>query len=170
MWSDCAQGSTGWENCVASHGKRTEYQAICRYNSYVMGIHNYYRLATMICDDLTPFALSVHKSLKARLRKRVKTAKQVRKRKIPYNIPKVIRELYGESKQLRFVSGHPIVPIGYIRHKPPKSMNRKINSYTSEGRAAIHKNLGKIDMTVLHYLMRNPVLSYTGCFGILWWQ
>ncbi|KAI4446065.1 hypothetical protein C823_000582 [Eubacterium plexicaudatum ASF492] len=40
-------------------------------------------------------------------------------------------------------------------------MNRKINSYTPEGRAEIHKNLDRIDMTVLHYLMRNPVLYRT---------
>ena len=141
-----------------SQGKRTEYQAICRYNVYVMGIHDYYQLATKVCDDLTPFALSVHKSLRARLKERVKTAKQVRKRKLPCEVPKVIRERYGKSKQLRYVAGHAVVPVGYIRHKPPKSMNRKINSYPPEGRAEIHKNLDKIDMTVLHYLMRNPVL------------
>ena len=141
-----------------SQGKRTEYQAICRYNVYVMGIHDYYQLATKVCDDLTPFALSVHKSLRARLKERVKTAKQVKKRKLPYEIPKVIRERYGKSRQLRYVAGHAVVPVGYIRHKPPKSMNRKINSYTPEGRAEIHKNLDRIDMTVLHYLMRNPVL------------
>lgn len=40
-------------------------------------------------------------------------------------------------------------------------MNRKINSYTPEGRAEIHKNLDRIDITVLHYLMRNPVLYRT---------
>ena len=141
-----------------SQGKRTEYQAICRYNVYVMGIHDYYQLATKVCDDLTPFALSVHKSLRSRLKERVKTAKQVRKRKLPCEVPKVIRERYGKSKQLRYVAGHAVVPVGYIRHKPPKSMNRKINSYTPEGRAEIHKNLDRIDMTVLHYLMRNPVL------------
>lgn len=144
-----------------SQGKRTEYQAICRYNVYVMGIHDYYQLATKVCDDLTPFALSVHKSLRARLKERVKTAKQVRKRKLPCEVPKVIRERYGKSKQLRYVAGHAVVPVGYIRHKPPKSMNRKINSYTPEGRAEIHKNLDRIDMTVLHYLMRNPVLYRT---------
>lgn len=144
-----------------SQGKRTEYQAICRYNVYVMGIHDYYQLATKVCDDLTPFALSVHKSLRARLKERVKTAKQVRKRELPCEVPKVIRERYGKSKQLRYVAGHAVVPVGYIRHKPPKSMNRKINSYTPEGRAEIHKNLDRIDMTVLHYLMRNPVLYRT---------
>lgn len=140
-----------------SQGKRTEYSAICRYNAYVMGIHEYYRLATKVCDDFTPFALSVHKSLKARLRKRVKTARMVRKKHTPCEIPPAIKERYGQSKQLRFVAGHAIVPIGYIRHKPPKSKQRIINAYTPEGREAIHRNLDKVDMTILHYLMRNPV-------------
>jgi len=140
-----------------SQGKRTEYSAISRYNAYVVGIHDYYRLATKVCDDFTPFALSVHKSLKARLRDRVKTAKQVRKKKTPCVISPYIKERYGRSKQMRFVAGHAIVPIGFIRHRPPKSMSRAINSYTPEGRAAIHKNLDKVDMTVLRYLMRNPV-------------
>lgn len=141
-----------------SQGKRTEYNAISRYNAYVMGIHEYYRLATKVCDDLTPFAFSVHKSLKARLRHRVKTASMVRKKKIPCEIPRIIQERYGKSRQLRFVAGHALVPIGYIRGKPPKSMKRGINSYTPEGRAEIHKNLDRIDMDVLHYLMRNPIL------------
>ena len=144
-----------------SEGKRSEYQAICRYNDYVIGIHDYYQLATKACDDFAPFALSVHKSLKARLQKRVKTAKQVRKRNIPRKIPKVIQERYGKSAQLRYVSGHALAPIGYIRGKPPKSMKRSICSYTPEGRAEIHKNLEMVDMSVLHYLMRNPVLYQT---------
>jgi len=141
-----------------SQGKRTEYQAICRYNVYVMGIHDYYQLASKVCDDFEPFAFSVHKSLRARLKERVKTAKMVRKKKIPCEIPKAIKERYGKSKQLRFVAGHALVPVGYIRGKPPKSMKRAICSYTPEGRAEIHKSLDKIDMGVLHYLMRNPVL------------
>ena len=141
-----------------SQGKRTEYNAISRYNAYVMGIHEYYRLATKVCDDLTPFAFSVHKSLKARLRHRVKTASMVRKKKIPCKISRIFQERYGKSRQLRFVAGHALVPVGYIRGKPPKSMKRGINSYTPGGRAEIHKNLDRIDMDVLHYLMRNPIL------------
>lgn len=141
-----------------SQGKRTEYQAICRYNAYVMGIHDYYQLATKVYDDFNPFAFSVHKSLKARLRNRVKTAKSVRKKKIPCVIPNAIKERYGKSKQLRFVAGHALVPVGYIHGKSPIAKKRAICSYTPEGRAEIHKSLDKVDMGMLHYLMRNPVL------------
>lgn len=140
-----------------STGKEV-YRAVSRYNAYVSGLHNYYRLATKVCDDLSPFAISVHKSLKARLKERVKTAKQVRKYKIPCTTPLYIKEKYGKSMQMRYVEGHALIPIGYISHTPPKSMNRAINSYTPEGRTAIHKSLDRIDISVLHDIMRNPLL------------
>ena len=83
-------------------GKRTQYQAICRYNSFVVGIHEYYSLATKVCDDFGPFALAVHKSLQARFRKKVKTAKQAKKKNLPCDIPKYVAEKYGKSKQMRY--------------------------------------------------------------------
>ncbi len=77
------------------HGKRSEHAAVSRFNSYVLGTHNYYSMATMVCHDLHPLAFSVHKSLKARLRKRLKTAKQTKKKKLGFVIPDYIRERYG---------------------------------------------------------------------------
>ena len=138
-------------------GKRAEHAAVARYNSYVIGVHNYYSMATMVCHDLHPMAFSVHKSLKARLRKRLLTAKQVRKRKLGFIIPDFIKEHYGDSDQLRFARGYAMAPIGYVRHRNPMLKRRIINSYTQEGREAIHKMLGRsIDTNIMHYLMRNP--------------
>ena len=140
------------------HKKRAEYEAVSRFNSYVIGVHNYYSMATMICSDLNFMAFSVQKSLKARMNKRLKTAKQVRKRKLNYVIPDYIKERYGQSQQLRFVDGYALAPIGYVKHKNPMLKRRIINSYTPEGREAIHKALGKnINIGIMHYLMRNPV-------------
>ena len=112
----------------------------------------------MVCHDLHPLAFSVHKSLKARLRKRLKTAKQARKKKLRYPIPDFIKERYGDSDQLRFVRGYALIPIGYVKHRNPMMKRRVINSYTTEGRGAIHKKLGRnIDTNIMHYLMRNPI-------------
>ena len=139
-------------------GKRAEHAAVARYNSYVLGVHNYYSMATMVCHDLHPMAFSVHKSLKARLGKRLKTARQARKRKLGFVIPDYIKERYGSSDQLRFVRGYALAPIGYVKHTSPMMKRRIVNSYTSEGREAIHKMLGKsIDIGTMHYLMRNPI-------------
>lgn len=33
-------------------GKRSEHAAVTRYNSYVLGVHNYYSMATMVSQDL----------------------------------------------------------------------------------------------------------------------
>ena len=139
-------------------GKRAEHAAVARFNAYVFSAHNYYDMATMVCHDLHPLAFSVHKSLKARLRKRLKTAKQARKKKLRYPIPVFIKERYGNSDQLRFVRGYALIPIGYIKHRNPMMKRRVINSYTTEGREAIHKKLGRnIDTNIMHYLMRNPI-------------
>ena len=139
-------------------GKRAEHAAVARFNAYVFSAHNYYDMATMVCHDLHPLAFSVHKSLKARLRKRLKTAKQARKKKLRYPIPDFIKEHYGNSDQLRFVRGYALIPIGYIKHRNPMMKRRVINSYTTEGREAIHKKLGRnIDTNIMHYLMRNPI-------------
>jgi len=147
-------------------GKRAEHAAVARYNAYVFSTHNYYNMATMACHDLHPLAFSVHKSLRARLKKRLKTAKEVKKRKLKYEIPDYIKERYGKSEQMRFVSGYALVPIGYVSHRNPMAKRRIINSYTVEGRAAIHKMLGKsIDRSTMHYLMRNPVQYQTTAFN-----
>ena len=139
-------------------GKRAEHAAVARFNAYVFSAHNYYDMATMVCHDLHPLAFSVHKSLKARLRKRLKTAKQARKKKLRYPIPDFIKERYGDSDQLRFVRGYALIPIGYVKHRNPMMKRRVINSYTTEGREAIHKKLGRnIDTNIMHYLMRNPI-------------
>jgi len=140
-----------------SHGRHTEYNAICKHNSFVMGIHEYYCIATEVCSDLKPLAFSVNKSLKARLRNRIKTAKVVREKNIPCKISRIIKERYGRSDQLRYVGGCALIPIGYVKHSPPMQKKRIINAYTSDGRAEIHKSLSKGLMGILHYLMRNPV-------------
>ena len=137
--------------------KHSEYKEISNYNSYVLGIHGYYSMATKASSDFRKLAFPVQKSLKARLRQRLKTAEEVKKNQIPCHMANVIREKYGDSRQLRFVSGIALAPIGYIRHQYPMQRKRSVNSYTAEGRKEIHKKLEKVDMRILHYLMRNPV-------------
>lgn len=132
------------------------------YNSFVIGVHNYYDMATHVQKDFRKIAFPIQKSLKARLRDRLKTRGQLDEKKIKYTIPKHIQEIYGKSKQIRFVGNDKVlVPIGYVSHKNPVQKARAVNKYTAEGREHIHKRLERIDMDVLHYLMRNPVRNKT---------
>ena len=69
-----------------------------------------------------------------------------------------IKEKYGKSKQLRFLKGHPLIPVGYIRTKDAKHKKKFVNKYTAKGRVFIHKNL-QIDVDILVWLMKHPVIN-----------
>lgn len=133
------------------------YAEVSRYNSYVLGIHAYYSMATKVSADFRPIAFSVQKSLKVRMRGQLKTAKEVRKNKIPIHITNVIREKYGKSDQMRYVNNIALAPIGYVKHSHPMQKAYGTNSYTEKGRELVHKKLKGVDMTILHHLMRNPI-------------
>lgn len=126
-----------------------EYKAIGAYNAYVSGVHNYYHYATHISKDIRKIALGVTRTMQNRLRERLQ--------KQGNPLPVYIAERYGRSKQIRYVSGQAVIPIGYIQAKAPLYKRREVNQYTEKGRKSIHKNLESINMSILHYLMRNPV-------------
>ena len=132
-----------------------EYRRINNYNSYVMGIHNYYKMATAVSADFQPLALGIKTSIKIRLQKRVK-----RKYKNP-KILSSIKEKYGKSKEMRYINGNALIPIGYIRHSPPIHKKKVVNKYTIDGRKEIHKMLENVDISMVHSLMRNPIISET---------
>ena len=71
---------------------------------YVSGIHNYYRYATHISKDIHKIALGITRTMQNRLRERLQ--------KQGNPLPAYIAERYGRSKQIRYVSGQAVIPIG----------------------------------------------------------
>lgn len=136
-----------------SSDDKAEYAAVNNYNSYVMGIHNYYGMATAANPDMQTLAYEIKISIKNRLQERVK-------RRTDQAIPQYA-ERYAKSKEIRFIGQTILLPIGYIQHHPPIHKKKTINKYTPEGRAEIHKNLESVDMGILHFLMRNPIANAT---------
>ena len=136
---------------------KDQYKMLQNYNSKVMGIHNYYKIATRICVDCRKIAYQVTAVFKNRMRKNFKSVKfyKKRKKKVP-NISKAVKMSYGKSDQIRFISNFAVAPIGYVQNKIPKCKKKSVNKYTAEGRKEIHNNLG-IDTSILLELMRNPI-------------
>ena len=130
-------------------GQMEEYKAVNDYNSFIMGIHNYYSMATCANQDMQPLAYEIKISIKNRLQQRVKRRKE-------QIIPEYAKR-YSKSKEIRFIGENILLPIGYIQQHPPIHKKKIINKYSEEGRAEIHKNLESVDMTILHILMRNPI-------------
>ena len=130
---------------------RAQYIAIQQYNSVVAGLHNYYRLATHISVDFPKLSYGLKLQMANRLRELTPKGKLERG---------FIKERYGKSKQLRFLNGHPLIPMGYVQTRNAQHKKKTVNRYTSEGRAEIHKNLG-INTDTMIWLMQNPVLDKT---------
>ncbi|SPF49527.1 Reverse transcriptase (RNA-dependent DNA polymerase) (fragment) [Candidatus Desulfosporosinus infrequens] len=129
-------------------GMQTGYEAVNKYNAYVIGIHNYYAIATLVNLDFSQIAFGVKKSLNARFKDGIK-----RSGKDP---PNYIKERYGCSRELRYIYGTAIVPLAYVQHRVALYKKKSINKYTEIGREEIHKRLECVDIDMLMYLMRNP--------------
>lgn len=136
-----------------SSGEMEEFKVVNDYNSFVMGVHNYYRMATAASPDIQRLAFEIKIAIKNRLQERVK-------RRSDQPIPEYAKR-YAKSKEIRFIGKIILLPIGYIQHHPPIHKKKSVNKYTAVGRAEIHKNLESVNMTILHILMRNPIMSAT---------
>ena len=130
---------------------RQSTMEICKFNQMVDGVQNYYQYATHINIDCNKIQRAISTVITNRLKGRVK------KKGITSN--KHIHKRYGDSQQLRFVDGYPLVPIGYVQTKNPMYKKASICKYTTEGRQEIHKNL-KFDEYVL-WVMEQLQYSYT---------
>jgi RNA-directed DNA polymerase len=121
---------------------------INKYNSIVLGIHNYYQIATNINLDCNRIQRIVSTNIVNRLRRRLSKKGETK--------DKAIKEYYGKSQQIRFVGQKAIAPIGYIQTRNPMNKKIKVNNYTVEGRAEIHDNL-RINTTIQQALLRQDI-------------
>ncbi|GHU50579.1 group II intron reverse transcriptase/maturase [Clostridia bacterium] len=131
-----------------TYDKSMEYRLIQLYNSYLIGVHNYYGIATHVNLDFQTIAFDVKKSLYNRLKHRLQKKGEITNR--------YIKERYGKSREVRYLNGHAIVPIAYVQHRVPMDKKLSVCKYTPEGRTEIHKNLADVNMAVLYHLMNNP--------------
>ena len=124
-----------------------------QYNAYVIGVHNYYQIATHVSKDFGEIAFNVSRTINKLKRRRTEEKRS--------NIIKYIQDRYMKSKAFTFVRGEPFLPIGYVYTVAPKLRRRGINVYSEAGRNGIHNKLDNVNLDVLHYLMCNPVKGET---------
>ena len=131
-----------------------EYGEICLYNSMVMGMQNYYQIATDVNIDCA----SLNRAVMIVLTNRLRTQEKNRLKRTGRKLTEVEKKRYGKSQMLRFVAGteDPIYPIGYVQHKNPMNKKRSVCGYTAEGRAEIHDYL-RINVKLMLELMKQPL-------------
>ncbi len=128
--------------------KETLNKSIDLYNSFVMGVHNYYNCATHCNIDMS--------KLVNRIRAKIYNGLKCRKVNQTDKLSKYIINTYGRSKMLRMMGEKVILPLSYIQHK--KLMNCKQQSiYNPIDRVEIHCNQKVTNPHIIKYLLANPI-------------
>ena len=127
------------KNIAKPREKKSCLSEIQLYNSMVLGIQNYYQLATCISIDCREF----HRRVMTVLTNRLNTETGSMLKREGGTITQAEKERFGQSKMIRYVSGidQMIYPIAFIKNKIPMAKRSIVCSYTKEGRAPIHTEL-----------------------------
>lgn len=135
-----------------SEGKRP-LDEIRLFNSMVLGIQNYFQLATCISIDCR----KIHRQVMTVLTNRLNTETGCKLVREGGTMTQSEKERFGKSAMVRYVSGidQPIYPIAYIKNKIPMAKKAAVCSYTADGRALIHTNLS-LNSSVLAGLRSQP--------------
>ena len=122
--------------------------AIDLYNSFVMGIHNYYNCATNCNIDMNKLSNQTRTKIFVRLKSR-----RVNKSD---KLPDYIKKVYGKSEMLRMMSNKPLLPLSYVQHS--KLMNfSQASIYNPTDRDKIHNTQKVADYKIIKYLIENPI-------------
>ena len=96
--------------------KKDMFDEIRQYNLMVVGIQNYYRIATHINLD----ASKLNRAVMTVITNRLKGISRKGRKLTPAE-----RTRYGKSAMLRYLADEPIYPIGYIQRKIPMNKSDK---------------------------------------------
>lgn len=123
------------------------------YNSMVIGIHNYYQIATQVNADLMPIQYQLTQVERHRL-------KHLALRKTTsYKIKDNGIKPYLKSKMTRYINGYPIIPIGFIKTRTALLPKNGLCKYTPEGRELMHKALMTVSEVQIQWLRQHPVIN-----------
>ena len=122
-----------------------------KYNATILGMHQYYKVATGISWDFKNIAFSLNKSLKCRA-KHKRNSKGIKS--------KAFMRYYGDFKgEIIYIQNIALFPISKVKTKPPKCLCQEICNYTTIGRVKIHNNLKTINTRTLKHIMENPITN-----------
>ena len=112
-----------------SSDDNAQFMQLQKYNAVVAGLHEYYCISTEVSHDFSRLAFSINKQLRNRLKGDLSKKGQLRNG--------FIKEKYGASRQMRFLHGRPVIPLGYVQPKNAQHKRKSINKYTVKGREQI---------------------------------
>lgn len=129
------------------------FKELSIYNSKVIGIHNYFRIATQVNSDLMPIQYQLTQVEKHRF-------KHLGLRKTTsYKIKDKGIQPYLKSKMTRYIREYPIIPIGFIKTKKALMPKNGVTKFTPLGRELMHGNLSEVMTGQVQWLREHPVIN-----------
>ncbi|PHF83537.1 group II intron reverse transcriptase/maturase [Bacillus toyonensis] len=123
------------------------------YNSMVIGIHNYYQIATQVVNSLMPIQYQLTQIERQRL-------KQFSLRKTTnYPIKDKGIKPYLKSKMTRYINGYPLIPIGFIKTKTALMPKNGVNKFTKEGRELMHREQKSVPNWQVQWIREHPIIN-----------
>lgn len=134
--------------------KHTTVGRINAYNMAVIGIQNYYCIATNIYNNLTDVNYALLPTFRTRLSCIGSTIPFA---ETPYEFQQKTVGIKKETKIIT-VGKMPLLPLTGVHHKHPINFSQDITSYTAKGREKIHKSVQCVETQELRNVMkyRNP--------------
>ena len=143
---------------------RTQPDEIGLFDEMVLGVQNYYRIATCISLDCR----KIHRRVMTVLTDRLNTEIGCQLVREGGAMTESEKERYGASKMVRYVSGinRPIYPIAYIKYKTAIGISAAVCCFSPEGRKKVHENL-ELNMSLFSELREHPPndhsMEYADC-------
>lgn len=140
-----------------NNSQKTFYELINQYNATVLGIHNFYKIATDISIDLQKLGFEIERIVYNRLNSSYKIEKAGN-----FETNSIIEKNYENSAQMRFINGRPLIPIAYVKTKPPLSKVQEETPYSVQGRVLMNNETEKgFDVNIIRYLMMEELYEST---------
>lgn len=115
--------------------KHTTSQAINNYNLAIIGIQNYYCIATNVYNNLTDVNYALLPTIRIRFRS---IAKTVPFRETEQDFKQKTTGIKDDTK-IVVIGKMPLLPLTGVHHRSPMNFSQDITNYTAKGREKIHK-------------------------------
>lgn len=123
------------------------------YNSTVIGIQNYYCIASNITTNLNKTDWIIGRYITQNFKGVLTFDDGVEKNNF-------VSKNYGKNRKLPFIRGKPVAIIGEVKHKKPSSKNQG-NYYEEEARIKFYDHLKIINLYVLEHILSRPYRNET---------
>jgi len=129
--------------------KEITQKQVSKLNSMILGMQNYYSMATHVNIDFSEIAFQVNRVLENRLNE-ILSKKGTKS--------KTFKKLYGKyNYKSYYIADIKIFPIAGVTFQIPRNFSQEICDYTKRGRENTHKKLKSVSSVVMEYLVKNPV-------------